>query len=88
MLHILKQLRLPRFNLKTIMWSVLSGDFDKSISKERCLENVLRNTKAGSIVVFHDSDKAFDRMYYALSGTLKYFAERGYKFERITSEMI
>ncbi|RYD73541.1 MAG: polysaccharide deacetylase family protein, partial [Sphingobacteriales bacterium] len=55
---LVNQLASPAFNLKTIMWSVLSGDFDESLSKERCLENVLLHTKAGSIVVFHDSDKA------------------------------
>ncbi|MEO8772329.1 MAG: polysaccharide deacetylase family protein [Ferruginibacter sp.] len=84
----LKQLSLTRFNLKTIMWSVLSGDFDVNITKEKCLQNVIANTKEGSIVVFHDSEKAFDRMSFALPGTLKYFGEKGYKFEKISSEII
>jgi peptidoglycan/xylan/chitin deacetylase (PgdA/CDA1 family) len=84
----LNQLALPGFNLKTIMWSVLSGDFDKTITKEKCLQNVIENTKKGSIVVFHDSEKAFDRMRFALPETLKYFAANGYKFEKITSEFV
>ena len=84
----LNQLSLPRFKLKAIMWSVLSGDFDEKLTKENCLENVILNSKEGSIVVFHDSEKAYERMSYALPGTLKYFAEKGYKFDKITSAIL
>jgi peptidoglycan/xylan/chitin deacetylase (PgdA/CDA1 family) len=66
----LKQLSLQRFNLKAVMWTVLSGDFDEKISPENCLENVLLNSESGSIIVFHDSDKAAVRMQHALKGTL------------------
>lgn len=84
----LKQLSLPRYQLKTIMWTVLSGDFDRGISKEKCLQNVISKSSKGAIVVFHDSDKAYERMHYALPGTLKFFAEKGYSFEKITSGML
>ena len=69
---------------KIIMWSVLSGDFDPDISKKRCLENVLLNTGKGSVVVFHDSDKAAEKMQYVLPLILKTFSQKGYAFERIT----
>jgi peptidoglycan-N-acetylglucosamine deacetylase len=68
---------------KIIMWDVLSGDFDTTISKERCLNNVVINAKAGSVVVFHDSEKAFKRLEYALPKTLEILAENGYKFEKL-----
>lgn len=68
---------------KIIMWSVLSGDFDTTVSREKCLQNVMVNTKEGSIVVFHDSEKAFPRLEYALPATLKFFAEKGYLFRAI-----
>ena len=68
---------------KIILWDVLSADFDTSISKEKCLSNVINNTKKGSIVVFHDSVKASERMQYTLSKTLEYFSERGYVFKAI-----
>ena len=38
---------------KIIMWDVLSGDFDLSITKERCLKNVINNTSEGSIIVYY-----------------------------------
>ena len=80
----LRQLGSKNFNLKTIMWTVLSGDFDEKLPAEKCLENVLSKTEAGSIVVFHDSEKANIRMRYALTGSLKYFSGKGYRFEKIS----
>ncbi len=68
---------------KIILWDVLSADFDTSISKEKCLSNAINNTKKGSIIVFHDSAKASERMQYTLSKTLEYFSERGYVFKAI-----
>ncbi len=79
-----KQLLQPLYGLKTIMWSVLSGDFDEKISKEQCLGNVILNAGKGSIIVFHDSEKAAERMKYALPGVLKYFAAKGFEFKKIT----
>jgi len=69
--------------LKIIMWSVLSGDFDQRIQPEKCLENVLRNSQSGSIVVFHDSEKAWKRLAYALPKVLEYYSEKGYSFKKI-----
>ncbi len=84
----LRQLVLPRFNLKTIMWTVLSGDFDQKITKEKCLENVKQHVSPGSIIVFHDSEKAYERMQFSLLETLKYFTGKGYKFERIRTGVL
>ena len=66
-----------------IMWDVLSGDFDKKLSAENCTLNVIRKTKPGSIVVFHDSEKAFPRMRESLPEMLRYFSEKEYRFEVI-----
>ena len=68
-------------NTKIVMWDVLSGDFDLSISPEHCAQNVLYSSKPGSIIVFHDSSKAFPRIKYALPETLKFFGKRGYRFQ-------
>jgi len=63
------------------MWDILSGDFDQNISKEACYQNVIKNVQKGSIIVFHDSKKAFKKLDYALPKVLKYFTERGYTFK-------
>ena len=79
----LQQLATKKFQLKAIMWSVLSGDFDKNLAPQKCLHNVIKHTKNGSIVVFHDSEKAFERLQYALPRVLDYFSKQGYSFEKI-----
>jgi len=64
-----------------IMWDVLSGDFDQSITKEKCLENVISNTEEGSIVVFHDSVKASENLKYTLPKVLDHFGKKGFTFK-------
>jgi peptidoglycan/xylan/chitin deacetylase (PgdA/CDA1 family) len=66
-----------------IMWDVLSGDFDIQINGEICAGNVINNTLPGSIIVFHDSQKAWDRMSIALPKVLEHFSNLGYRMELI-----
>jgi peptidoglycan-N-acetylglucosamine deacetylase len=68
---------------RIIMWDVLSADFATDLSGEACLQYVLKNCSAGSVIVFHDSEKAFPRLQYALPGTLKRLSEEGYLFKKI-----
>jgi peptidoglycan/xylan/chitin deacetylase (PgdA/CDA1 family) len=68
---------------KVIMWDVLSGDFDMDITNEQCLSNVILNAVQGSIIVFHDSQKAWLKLEYALPRVLEYFSEKGYSFRSI-----
>lgn len=68
---------------RIVMWDVLSGDFDKDLAKEQCYDNVVQNAKAGSIVVFHDSIKANEKLRYTLPRVLKYFSSQGYRFARL-----
>tara|TARA_B110001450_G_scaffold25433_1_gene22446 strand:+ start:423 stop:1064 length:642 start_codon:yes stop_codon:yes gene_type:complete len=75
--------KLLKEDYKIIMWDVLSGDFDQSISKEKCLKNVIKNTTSGSIIVFHDSVKASGKLQFSLPKILDYFSEKGFSFEII-----
>lgn len=75
--------KLRHLGYKIIMWDVLSADFDRSISKQKCLDNVIKNTKPGSIIVFHDSVKAFPNLEYTLPLALKYWATKGFLFDTI-----
>ncbi len=75
--------KLIQLGYKIIMWDVLSADFDITISREKCLDNVLNNVKSGSIIVFHDSIKAFPNLEYTLPKTLKILTERGFVFDLI-----
>ncbi|MFD2286125.1 polysaccharide deacetylase family protein [Pedobacter petrophilus] len=77
------RLKTQNSQLNIIMWDVLSGDFDINLSPEKCYQNVIKHTENGSIIVFHDSLKAFDRLAYALPRVLKYFADKGFTFSTL-----
>jgi peptidoglycan/xylan/chitin deacetylase (PgdA/CDA1 family) len=68
---------------KICMWSVLSADFDTNKSPQQCIDNVLKNIAPGSIVVFHDSEKAWDRLSVALPAVLAYCRQQGWAMAAI-----
>ena len=79
------QIKFLKNEYKIAMWSVLSYDFSKKVSKEKCLQISLKYTKDGSIVVFHDSVKAADNMLYALPLFLEHFKRKGFTFKALTA---
>ena len=72
-----------RDDAKIIMWDVLSADFDTSFSPRQCLNNVISNCTNGSIVVFHDSEKAFPNLKYSLPLALQKLSDEGYAFKSL-----
>ena len=80
----IKALRLhPNLPQQIVMWDVLSGDFDTTITGEQCANNVIQHAGPGSIVVFHDSAKAMDRLRIALPKVLAHFSKQGYQFKAL-----
>lgn len=77
--------KLRKKGYKIIMWDVLSADFDTTISNEKCLENVIRNIQNGSIIVFHDSVKASEKLKFVLPKVLEYYSYQGFIFKSIGS---
>ena len=68
---------------RIIMWNSLSADFDSSIDGVTCFNNVKSTMKNGSIVVFHDSEKAFDRLKIALPLLIEYCREQHYEIRAL-----
>mgnify|MGYP000253532389 CR=1 FL=1 len=77
------QLKKLSLRYKTIMWDVLSGDFDQKTTPEKCSENVINNTVSGSIIVFHDSLKAERNLKYALPIAIEHLRAEGFVFDVI-----
>ncbi len=76
-----KQIKLLRQNgFKIVMWTVLSGDFDKNQSSETCFNNVINNTDTGSILVFHDNLKSKDKLELVLEKTIIVLKQKGFRF--------
>jgi peptidoglycan/xylan/chitin deacetylase (PgdA/CDA1 family) len=80
----LQSKKLRKLGYKIIMWDILTADFDVKISKEKCLENATQKVTSGSIIVFHDSIKAFRNLEYALPKTIQILKERGFVFDVIS----
>lgn len=64
-----------------IMWDVLSGDFSKKIKAKTILEKSMTHSRAGSIIVFHDSMKAFENLQHVLPRYLEHFRSKGFTFK-------
>ncbi|MFN2260538.1 MAG: polysaccharide deacetylase family protein [Psychroflexus sp.] len=66
-------------NKKIVMWDIISKDYDSEISKEKCFKIIEKNLQKGSIIIFHDSQKAETNMKYALQKTLETFKDFNFK---------
>lgn len=72
-----------KLGYKIIMWDILSADFDATISPQECFENSTNKVESGSIIVFHDSVKAFKNLQYALPKAIDFYKEKGLEFDII-----
>ncbi len=76
--------KLQKKGIKIVMWDIISYDFDATISEEQCLQNVLKNIKPGSIIVFHDSLKAEKNLRYVLPKVLEFIGEKNWLCEPLS----
>lgn len=72
-----------RKKYQIVMWDVLSKDYEKDTSPEKCLQRVIRQSKPGSVIVFHNSAKAEKNLQYVLPKVLEYFSERSFNFRSL-----
>ena len=68
---------------KLVMWDIISRDYNRKLSPRTCLRNVTKYLAPGAIVVFHDSEKAFRNMRYALPRTLEKIRQMGLRCKAI-----
>ena len=72
---------------KIVMWDVLSVDYNKNLLPEKCLKNTIAATRAGSIIVFHDSFKAEKNLVFALPRFIDHFLQQGFVFRKLKFEV-
>ena len=77
------QFLLLKKQYRMVMWDVLSKDWQQERTAESCYQRVIRKAVPGSIIVFHDSIKARERMIPALEKTLQHFSQQGFRFESL-----
>lgn len=74
---------LRRAGFQIVLWEVLAGDFDSQLRAEDCWHRLKGCLKDGSIVVLHDSLKAWDRLEGVLPLLLEYYQGLGYQFKAL-----
>lgn len=77
------QIKCLKDDFKLIAWTVISYDWDKSLSPDDCFNNVIKRSGDGSIIVFHDSEKAEKNMIPTLERVLEYYSEKGFSFDKL-----
>ena len=77
------QIRVLKKKNKIVMWGVMSGDYSEKINGEKSAGNVLKWSRPGSIIVFHDIRKAYKILNVALPRILDGFRKRELTFELI-----
>lgn len=82
-----KQIREVKKSFKIVMWDVLTGDYNASLTAGNILRSIIKVTRPGSIVVFHDSLKAFPRLEAVLPDYLSYYQDQGFRFEAIKNAL-
>lgn len=77
------QVKALKKRFQIVMWDILVGDWRHDITPEKCLDNAVRHTQNGAIVVMHDSLKAQRNMLYVLPRALKAWQESGFSLAAI-----
>ena len=78
-------MRLPQYawlsrKYKVVMWDVVTRDYSKWMTAQGIVNNVMRYTRNGSIITFHDSLKAIDKLRTALPQSIEWLRNQGYEF--------
>ncbi len=82
-----QQSRFLQQHYQIIMWDILTGDFDPDLDPEVCYQRIIKKSKSGSIIVFHDSIKAQAILTKVLPRYLEHFTKLGYSFAAIPMDM-
>jgi len=69
-----------KMGYKIVMWTLLSYDFDQSVDPHKSLEIMKTQVKPGDIVVFHDSEKAFENLKVILPNFIEHCLKSNYRF--------
>lgn len=77
------QIRRLAERYRIVMWDILSRDYSRTVSPEACVRNVAKHLHEGSVVVFHDSVKASENLYYALPRVLEAIRRAGLRCRSI-----
>ena len=68
---------------RIVMWDILTMDFAPGKSPDVILKKIIYHTGNGSIIVFHDSEKALLGLKMFLEPFLNFFSREGFQFKML-----
>ena len=77
------QIKKIKKNYKIILWDILTQDYKEKISSKKIKENVLKNITNGAIIVFHNNNKSYKKLYTNLEDIIINIKLKGYSFSTI-----
>ena len=80
-----RQLAALRKRFHVVMWDVLAYDFEDRYTDRSRNDEVLRQVRPGSIIVFHDSLKCAERMRASMPVVVEKLLAEGYRFAVLPS---
>ncbi|MCD8029413.1 MAG: polysaccharide deacetylase family protein [Bacteroides sp.] len=77
------QYRMLRKKYRVVIWDVVTRDYSKKLRGPQVLANVMKYTRNGSIITFHDSLKSWKNhnLQYALPRSIEFLKKEGYAFK-------
>lgn len=69
-----------RKKYRLIMYDLVTRDYSKHLDADAVVANVMRYTRPGAIIVFHDSLKSWPRLQTALPRAIEWLRKQGYEF--------
>lgn len=77
--------KLQSLGYQIVMYDLLSGDFDVQLDTQKSIRKLKKHVKPGSIIVFHNSLKAFKNLQIIFPEVLAFLSEKDYEFETLAT---
>lgn len=74
------QIRAVCRNNRLVMYDLVTRDYSRILSPDDIVRNVRRYARDGSLIVFHDSLKAWPNLRQALPRAIEWLKRQGYEF--------
>ncbi len=68
---------------KIVMWSLLTGDYDRTVSPQHLLKGLKPRTRPGNIIVFHDQEKTRGHLQQFLPEYLDFLMDHGFSTDSL-----
>jgi peptidoglycan-N-acetylglucosamine deacetylase len=66
-----------------VLWDIMPGDFDESISAETCFRRIIQHLAPGVVIVLHENEKSEEKLRYIMPRLLEHLKAHNLVAEKI-----